>query len=128
MEGEPLDFSPRHSQFTVQCSYCLLKFKKFIESCIRITFFQGMPTAIRMEAGTTLQAQAIFTMHPHPKAEEITIRAARATGLTAERAVERAAERAAERASRFPSFCDFLASPAFLVKLMSTAVQIAHKQ
>jgi hypothetical protein len=83
-----------------------------------------MPTAILMEAGTTLQAQAIFTMHPHPKAEEITIRAARATGLTAERAVERAAE----RASRFPSFCDFLAAPVFLVKLMSTAVQIAHKQ
>jgi hypothetical protein len=79
-----------------------------------------------MEAGTTLQAQATFTMYPHPKAGEIAIRAARATGLTAERAAERAAEKASERASRFSSFCIFLHR--YLVTLMSTAVQIAHKQ
>jgi hypothetical protein len=70
----------------MQCSHRLREFKVFVHSCI--TFFHpaGIPTAILMEAGTTLQAQATFTMRPHPKAEEITIRAAKATGLNAERA------------------------------------------
>jgi hypothetical protein len=40
-----------------------------------------------MEANTTHQVQATFTVLPHPTmAEEITIKAARAIGLNAERA------------------------------------------
>ena len=46
----------------------------------------GIPTATQMEEDTILQAQEIFIMLLHPKAEEITIRAAKATGLNAERA------------------------------------------
>ena len=76
----------------------------------------GTLTATQMEEDTILQAQEISIMLPHPKAEEITIRAARVTGLIA--------ERAAERASRFPSFCNFLAS----VFLVAIAVEITHEQ
>ena len=45
----------------------------------------GIPTATQMEEDTILQAQEIFIMLLHPKAEEITIRAAKATGLDAEK-------------------------------------------
>ena len=46
----------------------------------------GIPTATQMEEDTILRAQEIFIMLLHPKAEEITTRAAKATGLNAERA------------------------------------------
>ena len=46
----------------------------------------GTPTATQMEEDTVFQAQEISIMLLHPKAEEITIRAAKATGLNAERA------------------------------------------
>jgi hypothetical protein len=98
----------------MQISQRLREFEEHVESCSQ--FFSGILTAILMEANITHQAQAIFTMPPRPKAEEITIRAARVTGLIA--------ERAAERASRFPSFCNFLAS----VFLVAIAVEITHEQ
>ncbi len=46
----------------------------------------GIPTATQMEEDTILQAPETFIMLPHPKAEETTTRAAKATGLNAERA------------------------------------------
>jgi hypothetical protein len=49
-------------------------------------FLLGIPTATRVEEDTILQAQEIFIMLLHPKVEEITIRAAKAAGLNAERA------------------------------------------